>query len=468
MQWFYETAVFLHELLAETGSVMVHIGPQVADYVRVILDEVFGPDNFRNSIILPGRAVKNLQQQFCSIQRLQIRHDVLLWYSKSRETRFRPYWVQKHDTGNPEGHWHHFWSTADRPTMRYELFGITPPSGQWVWKRERALVAGENYKRFLRERSGRSLAEYWRDTGGCLEFIRPSPDDGKPQYWREPAERRMADTVWSGTPIYSAAYKYPTEKNETFLSEVLNLACNEGDLVLDCFCGSGTTVAVAEKLGRRWLACDLGRFAIHTTRKRLLGIPDVKPFIVQNLGKYERQLWSVGAFGREQAETPAEAAARHAAYVEFILKLYHAQPLHGRTWLHGVKNGRYVHVGAVDAPVTSGDVKNIAIEFKKSLGTGKEAPKTNGIDVLGWDFAFELNEVARQQAEAANVRMTFKRIPRDVMDKRAVEQGDIHFFELAALGVEAKSKGDTVTLKLTDFVIPPDDVPEDVQRAVKH
>ncbi|HMP03519.1 MAG TPA: hypothetical protein PKC45_13565 [Gemmatales bacterium] len=133
-----------------------------------------------------------------------------------------------------------------------------------------------------------------------------------------------------------------------------------------------------------------------------------------------------------------------------------------------MKNGRYVHVGAVDAPVTSGDVKNIAIEFKKSLGTGKEAPKTNGIDVLGWDFAFELNEVARQQAEAANVRMTFKRIPRDVMDKRAVEQGDIHFFELAALGVEAKSKGDTVTLKLTDFVIPPDDVPEDVQRAVKH
>ncbi|HMP03518.1 MAG TPA: site-specific DNA-methyltransferase [Gemmatales bacterium] len=305
MQWFYETAVFLHELLAETGSVMVHIGPQVADYVRVILDEVFGPDNFRNSIILPGRAVKNLQQQFCSIQRLQIRHDVLLWYSKSRETRFRPYWVQKHDTGNPEGHWHHFWSTADRPTMRYELFGITPPSGQWVWKRERALVAGENYKRFLRERSGRSLAEYWRDTGGCLEFIRPSPDDGKPQYWREPAERRMADTVWSGTPIYSAAYKYPTEKNETFLSEVLNLACNEGDLVLDCFCGSGTTVAVAEKLGRRWLACDLGRFAIHTTRKRLLGIPDVKPFIVQNLGKYERQLWSASKRRRRRRPPPA-------------------------------------------------------------------------------------------------------------------------------------------------------------------
>ena len=69
-----------------------------------------------------------------------------------------------------------------------------------------------------------------------------------------------------------------------------------GDVVLDCFCGSGTTAAVAEKLNRRWIACDLGRFAIHTTRKRLLGIPGVKPFVVQNLGKYERQQWQVAEF----------------------------------------------------------------------------------------------------------------------------------------------------------------------------
>ena len=99
-----------------------------------------------------------------------------------------------------------------------------------------------------------------------------------------------------------------------------------------------------------------------------------------------------------------------------------------------------VHVGAVDAPVTSGDVKQIAVEFKKAIGTGKDAPKTNGVDVLGWDFAFELNEVAKQQAAAANIQMRFIRIPRDVMDKRAVEQGDIKFFELAALSVETSRR----------------------------
>jgi adenine-specific DNA-methyltransferase len=90
------------------------------------------------------------------------------------------------------------------------------------------------------------------------------------------------------------------------------------------------------------------------------------------------------------------------------------------------------------------------------------------VDVLGWDFAFELNEVARQQAAAANIQMRFLRIPRDVMDKRAVEQGDIHFFELAALSVEINANQRDVSLKLKDFIIPPDDVPEEARKAVKH
>jgi adenine-specific DNA-methyltransferase len=96
------------------------------------------------------------------------------------------------------------------------------------------------------------------------------------------------------------------------------------------------------------------------------------------------------------------------------------------------------------------------------------APVTNGVDVLGWDFAFELNEVAIQQSARANIQMQFLRIPRDVMDKRAVEQGDVQFFELAALSVDLKVEKRDVTLKLADFVIPPDDVPEEARKAVKH
>jgi hypothetical protein len=255
---------------------------------------------------------------------------------------------------------------------------------------------------------------------------------------------------------------YPTQKPEALLERIIKASSNEGDLILDCFCGSGTTAAVSEKLGRRWVGCDLGRFAIHTTRKRILSIPEVKPFVVQNLGKYERQAWAGAEFGDNQA------AERQRAYIEFMLKLGQATPLNGYTWLHGVKAGRMIHVGAVDAPVSVGDVTQIAAEFKRAIGTGKDAPKTNGVDVLGWDFAFEVNEIAKQQAAAANIQMRFLRIPRDVMDKRAVEQGDIHFFELAALSVDVKINKRNVFLKLKDFVIPPDDVPDDARKAVKH
>jgi hypothetical protein len=253
---------------------------------------------------------------------------------------------------------------------------------------------------------------------------------------------------------------YPTQKPEALLERIIKGSSNENDLVLDCFCGSGTTAAVAEKLNRRWVTCDLGRFAIHTTRKRLLGIEGIKPFIVQNLGKYERQAWIEAQFNQKDVQQ---------RYREFILDLYHARPLKNHTWLHGTKGGRMVHVGSVDAPVTTGDLANIAAEFKKAVGTGKDAPKSNGVDILGWDFAFELNEVAKQQAAQANLDVRFYRVPRDVMDKRAVEQGDIKFFELASLKVETKiSKKKELTLTLADFVIPPDDVPQDVQKAIKH
>ncbi len=451
----------MRELLSDSGSIFVHMGSEVSHLVRELMEESFGSENFRNEIILPGRAVKNLQQQFDSIQRLQIRHDVLLWSSKSAATRFRPHWVEKHDAGNPEGHWHHAWSTADRPTMRYELLGVTPKTGQWVWETKRANVAVANYNRFLTEGGDRSMVEYWRDTGSNLEFIRPGPKDGKPQYWREPADYRIGDTVWSGIPVYSATTGYPTEKNERLLEEVLRLASSEGDLVADFFCGSGTTLAVAEKLGRRWVGCDLARWAVHTARKRLLLIQDVRPFMVQNLGKYERQLWQAAEFG-------TDAASKIDAYRRFILKLYRAEPISGFTWFQGSKGNRFVHVGSVDSPVSHEDVKGIVGEFESAIGSGPSAPKSTGVDVLGWDFAFEINEVSKQEAAREGVDLRFKRIPRDVLDPKAVEQGDMKFFELAALASKVSVDGRAVSVALADFTIPPDDVPEEVRRTITH
>jgi hypothetical protein len=199
------------------------------------------------------------------------------------------------------------------------------------------------------------------------------------------------------------------------------------------------------------------RFTIHTARKRLLSIANVQPFVVQNLGKYERQLWQTEEFG-------ANAAALIKNYTNFILSFYHAQPLDGFVWLHGLKGGRVVHVGAVDAPVTLADVKSISIEWQKNLGRSGAA--NNGIDVLGWEFAFEINETARQQAAEANVDLRFIQIPREMLEDKARKQGDIHFYEMAALSVEHKVKQRELTLKLTNFIAPLEYVPQDVRAKI--
>jgi len=254
---------------------------------------------------------------------------------------------------------------------------------------------------------------------------------------------------------------YPTQKPEALLKRILSVSSKGSDLVLDCFVGSGTTATVAEKLGRRWIACDLGRFAIHTTRKRLLQIEDCKPFVVQNLGKYERQAWQGMEF-----ENIKDAQAKEAAYRKFIIDLYHAEPITGHRWLHGIKAGRMVHVGGIDAPVTFEDVKSICAEVWKAAGKGKDSPKKAAVDILGWDFGFEVNETAKQMAAEANVQAKFKHIPREVMEKQAVDAGDIHFYELAALDAKIKTNKKTVTVELNDFMMPQDDVPEDIRNAI--
>ncbi len=156
---------------------------------------------------------------------------------------------------------------------------------------------------------------------------------------------QIAQNLWTDiAPINSQANEavgYQTQKPEALLQRIINASSNENDLVLDCFVGSGTTAVVAEKLSRRWIACDLGRFAIHTTRKRLLSMPASNPSAVQNLGKYERQAWQAAEFQTRGESAIEQQRQREAAYRKFILDLYHATPFTGHTWMHGVKSGTH-------------------------------------------------------------------------------------------------------------------------------
>ncbi|MEO8681225.1 MAG: DNA methyltransferase [Vicinamibacterales bacterium] len=252
---------------------------------------------------------------------------------------------------------------------------------------------------------------------------------------------------------------YDTQKSEELLERVLKVASASGDLIADFFCGSGTTLAVAEKLGRRWIGCDLGRWGIHVTRKRLLGIENCKPFEVLNLGKYERQYWQGVTFGEAKGKPLAEQALYE--YLAFILKLYGAQPVAGMAQLHGKKGKAMVHIGAVDAPVTIGEI-DAALDESAKL-------KQSELHVLGWEWEMGLYDLMVEAAKKKGVKLLLLQIPREVMEQQAAAKGDVRFFELAYLEAEIKqSKKLIAQVALKDFVIPNTElIPEDVRSKVK-
>src|ERR1039458_216240 len=449
VQWLADTASYLSALLSPTGTLYVHLDWRAVHYAKVIFDEVIGVDAFKNEIVWRRANTHNDPGGFGRI------HDTLLYYRRAGGLfnpvfgEYREEYLTQAYRHEDEGrryrllplHATHVYSSKDDNTRRFGDLTLRPPTGKyWRWSQKKIddalasdlIVMSKNnipqYKKYLDEAEGVPLQSIWDDL------------------------KMMARPEMVG---------YPTQQPLSLLDGIIRSSSESGDLVLDCFAGSGTTAVAAEQLERRWITCDLSRFSIHTTRKRLLATADLKPFVVQNLGKYERQLWQTAEFGDS-------ATTRTASYRTFILDLYHATSVTGYSWLHGLKQGRMVHVGTVDAPVTVGDVKQIVAEFRKSVGTGKNAPAKQSVDILGWDFAFELNEIARQDAKKAGIELRLVRIPREVLDKRAVDQGDIRFFELAALSVDLRQSGRQTDLTLEDFVIPLDDVPADVQKAVTH
>jgi adenine-specific DNA-methyltransferase len=463
LHWFYETIVLLRELLAEEGSLFVHLDWHLGHYAKVVIDEVFGPDKLRNEIIWRRANAKTTDAK------IGVLHDTLYWFSKGTNPTYNrqyhkfadDYLKSKFPHSDPDGRRYQLQPLHGKGTGPARKFGkktLSPPPGRhWSWSQERI--------------------------DGGLErgiIVLPREDSTYPRYkdYFEGKAGIPLTTIWNDIPdVNSQAAErvsYPTQKPEGLLDRVISACSNSDDLVLDCFCGSGTTAAVAEKLGRRWITCDLGRFAIHTTRKRLLEIKGLKPFVVQNLGKYERQVWAAAELGQPppgprlgKAGELEERAQAELTYRNFILDLYAAEPVAGYTWLHGAKAGRMVHVGAVDSPVAIGDIKSIVQEFWRVAGKSKHQA-TNGVDVLGWEFAFDINETARQIAAEHKIDLKTKKIPREVLEKKAVEQGDIKFYELAYLNVKSKIAKRTVTLELKDFIMPPDDIPTDVLDKITH
>ena len=390
----------LYNLLSDDGSLFVHCDWHVSYLLRSLLDERFGSDRFVNEIVW---YYYNKFQG--NVNHFASNHDVILWYSK-----------------NPK---YHFKALKEKRTE-----GVV-----------------------------KQIKRKWDKEAGRIVNVKG--DDGKVLY--QETDEKTIDDVWRISMLQPADKTqnagYPTQKPEALLERIIEAASSPGDLIADVFCGSGTTLAVAEKLGRRWIGCDLGRWGVHVTRKRLLGIENCKPFEVLNLGRYERQYWQGVTFGESRNKPLAEQVLYE--YLAFILKLYGAQPVAGLSFLHGKKGRAMVHIGAVDAPVTISEI-DAALEECARL-------KQSELHILGWEWEMGLYDLMVEAAKKKGVKLLLLIIPREVMEQQAAAKGDVRFFELAYLEAEiSQPKKLTAKVKLKDFVISNTDlIPEEVRSKVK-
>lgn len=268
------------------------------------------------------------------------------------------------------------------------------------------------------------------------------------------SDSKLADTIWTIPHLKGHEnLGYPTQKPSKLVARIISASSRVGDLVADFFCGSGTVAAVAEQLGRKWIAADLGKFGIHTTRKRLIGVQrqlktegkDYRAFEILNLGKYERQLFIGVNPNLREAEQQKQLAKKEAAFLDLILRAYRAEKTTGYASFHGKKAGRLVAVGPVNLPVTRLFVEEIILECRK-----KHITK---VDVLGFEFEMGLFPNVLDEARSKGIDIAPKYIPAEVFDKRAVEKNQVVFHDVAYIEVKPHVQKNAVAVELTDFSV---------------
>ncbi len=257
----------LRELLSDDGAIFVSLDDNELHNFRRIMDEIFGEENFKNIVII-RRGIKSVQAQFETVDKLNYGFEYLVIYTRNPKFRFKKFEIELEN--GKEGSWNNHWRGTDRPTMRYEIFGITPETGQWRWGKERSLVAIENYNEMLEELniSDEDITQEQIDTwyknkceesGEELDLLRLS-NNGKPEHFIAPSESKLASNLWSdlkpnGSSQLKAIFKkkvFNNPKSVDLIKRVIKFI--EGDeeniTVLDSFAGSGTTMHAVMELNK--------------------------------------------------------------------------------------------------------------------------------------------------------------------------------------------------------------------------
>jgi len=429
----YERLALMWGLLSEQGSLWVHCDERVSAFLRLVLDDIFGRDQFQNIVswrrTYAGKTIG---------RKIPANIDNIIWYSKTTLYQFKPIYKPlndddiaqfKKDDGDGRGKY--------TTVAMQKVSGPTPGTAyDYVDNQGRVWKCPQKGWRLI-EPKMRQLENEGRlyITGSTIRekyYLNDRLQIGK-----------QVDNFWADIGNINRNKNedlgYATQKPEALLNRIIRACSLEGQIVADFFCGSGTTLAVAEKLGRRWIGVDLGRYSIHVSRKRLIQVQrelhtagkPYRSFDVYNLGRYERQWW--------QLERLKGADGEHR---RVVLEFYKAAPLANppNPLLHGKKAGAYVHVDQIDSIFSESELRATA-EAARSSG-GRE------LHCLAWEFEMEL--ALKKQAIEAETGLTIrlKYIPREIMEPNRTE---CQFFEAGYLEAKTVRKGNKVDVELVHF-----------------
>lgn len=434
LKMIYPRLVLMKELLSERGSIYVHIDWHIGAYVKIILDDIFEKDNFRNEIIWKRGTVKGAKAVGNQYAR---NHDMILYYSRSNDyvyhTQYLPY-------------------TEEYIKQRYtkdDNDGRGPYTDQAIGTRsEESLKELEIDNRIFVTSNGKRRVKYYLSEAKGIAL-----DDS----WNDISEVNSMAKENVG---------YATQKPEPLLERIIKASSNEGDLVCDFFGGSGTTAAVAEKLGRRWITCDIGKPAALVMRKRFID-QDVKPFLYQSIGDYQKEAFHnnkklrrvgdlsqvvLGLFGALPF-TPEQVSDRNFGYIKGTRTL--------------------VMVDSPNRLTTAATVRR-AVEAKASLLGGD----WDKVIVLGWNFAFDISQ-AIEKYKNSNVEVLV--IPPDLLDKlskkgfkkliadKTVRFSSLQYLVVNPVEVKTNESGeDELCISLNNYVLlSPDNIPLDDKDKLK-
>lgn len=391
-QMLYERLLLIRSLMHKDGTVWVHCDWRLNGLIRNLMDEVFGADSFINDIAICYSGPTNQKRNFPR------KHDTVFFYAMSDNYCFN----------------------VEETRIDYKKSNLATGKTSLAGRADDEALLGLDAR-------GKQVEDYWLD-------IRSGSHIPK--------------------SVRQEANEYPTLKDPKLLERIIGACTNSGDLVADFFCGSGTTAAVAERSSRLWIAADLGRFAIHTTRKRMIGVQrelaaknePYRAFEILNLGSYERQYFlGIDQNGSEEARETSKTEMRE-RFIELVMGAYGGQKSEQLPGFDGVKGSATVLIGPLDAPVTEESVR-------RAIDTAKKAGITR-VDILGFEFEMGIKPVMQDTAKDEGVTLTLRYIPNDVFDKRAIAKGQVKFYDVGYLEFKPKqAKDGSVTVELEEFSV---------------